>query len=503
MKAWLGRHPVLGVWLLLAVVTTLPYVLAPLQAPPGQAFQGFFFFIDDHYLYLSYAQQAEDGHFMFENKLVSQPHRPSLVNLEWWLVGRLSRLMGRQPFAAYRVFGVLAALMFLVAADRWLRRAGLPVTRRLQALLLVSLGGSFGGLLYAAGLLPPRRALDMATGLFPAAGLLANAHFVAGTALLLLALEGLQGGSGRGRARGLVLGTLLALVRPYDFVLLVVVRALGIALTRSPAAWIRESLPLLGFLPVVAFNYWAFYMNPAFAFYAQAPYAFPGLGDLALALAPAALLAALARPAPATDDTARSARRHLLAWLAVGALTIALRPVHFSLQFLVGLGVPLLIFAALGLARLRPAAGWLALAAVGTTPLVALATVLQPLPYWYTARERIGAAYALRRLCSRDELVMAPADIGLFVGGLTACKPWVSHVSHPRYADRVAQAVDFYGAMTPPARAAFLDHERIRHVVLPGDDGEAPVGWLGEETPFRREAVVDAEGRRIAVYGLP
>jgi len=500
MNAWLGRHPVLVAWLLLATATTLPYLLAPLQAPSGQAFQGFFFFVDDHYLYLSYVQQAEDGAFLFENKLVSQPHRPSLVNLEWWLVGRLSRLLGRDPFAAYRIFAVLAALLFLVAVDRWLRRAGLPDARRLPALLLVSLGGSFGGLAYAAGMLPPRRALDMATGLFPAAGLLANPHFIAGSALLLLALDAFEQAGARLRARAILLGSALALVRPYDFVLLVVIRALGIAFTRPGGRWIREALPLAGLLPVTAFNYWAFYRNPAFSFYAQAPYAFPRWQDLGLALAPAGLAAALVLRAPAASDSAREARRHLAAWLAVGALIAVLQPVHFSLQFLVGFGVPLLVFAALGLARQPQAVQWAAVALLGTTPVVALTTVMQPLPHWFTPRERLEAAYALRPLCARDELVLAPADIGLFLGGLSACKPWVSHVSHPQYAERLVRTSDFYERRPPEDRAAFLDRERIRHVVLPLDDGEIPRGWLGERTPFRRQAVVGGPGRPIAIY---
>jgi len=500
MKASLVQRPVLAVWLLVATATTLPYVVAPLQAPPGQAFQGFFFFVDDHYLYLSYAQQAEDGAFLFRNKLVAEPHRASLVNLEWWLVGRLSRILGRNPFAAYRVVGALLALVFLIAVHRWLRLAGLPRARRLWALLLVCLGGSFGGLLYATGLLEPRRALDMATGLFPALGLLANPHFTAGTALLLLALEAFLRGDARGNLTGILLGSALALVRPYDVVLLILVRGLGIVFSRPASAWFREALPMAGLLPVIAFDYWAFYMNPAFAFYARAPYAFPRLEDLALALGPAVLAAALAFAAPPADRGAVTARRHLIAWLVVGALVVVLRPVHFSLQFLVGIGAPLLILASLGLARFRPAVLWTSLVVLGTTPIFTLAILLQPLPHWYTAEARLLAATALQPLCAPDDLVLAPPDIGLFVGGLSACKPWVSHPSHPDHPARVAATEAFYGRLAPASRAALLDRERIRHVVLPQDAGEIPEGWLGVGTPFRRSAAVGAPGRRIALY---
>ena len=257
---------------------------------------------------------------------------------------------------------------------------------------------------------------------------------------------------------------------------------------------------MAGLLPVIAFNYWAFYMNPAFAFYARAPYAFPRLEDLALAIGPAGLAAWLALRSPASDASAGEARRHLLGWLIIGAVVSVLRPVHFSLQFLVGIGAPLLILASVGLARLRPVARWGALLVLGTTPLVTLATVLRPLPHWFTAEERLAAAYALRPLCAPGEMALVPPDIGLFAGGLSACKPWVSHPSHPDYAARVVATSAFYADQPAAERAALLDSGHIRHVVLPQDVGEVPESWLGASTPFRRSAVVGPKGRAIAIY---
>jgi hypothetical protein len=496
----LQLRPVLLAWLFLSLGFTAPYAKAWLLPPPGQSFQGAFFFVDDHFLYLSYAQQAEDGAFFFHNKLVSEDHAPGLVNLEWWAVGRISALLGRRPFLAYRMFAWLAALLLLGGVDAWLRRCGLPATHRLPALLLVAVGGSFGGLLYLAGALPVRRALDMATGIFPAVGLLANPHFTAGTALLLWALLGLASASWRSRAAGLALGSVLGLVRPYDFVLLALVRVGAVTLTRPWRAWLREALPLAGLLPVVAFSYWAYYRNPAFAFYAQAPYAFPDGFALLLALAPAAAVATFALGRPALDAGQRDARAHLLAWLAVVGLVIVLRPVPFSLQFLAGTGVPLLAFGALGLAARRPAATWMAAGALGTTTVVALTLVLLPLPYWFTAAERVDATEALRPLCRPGDLAFAPPDIGLRVGGLTACRPWASHMSHPEFPSRSRAVADFYDAMAPADRRALLDRACIRLLVLPGDAGTDASAWLGSESAFRRAALVGSPPRAVSLY---
>jgi hypothetical protein len=73
-------------WLLLSTITLAPYLRAWLFPPPGTAFLGFFYYVDDQYNYLSYVEQAERGAFLFENKLVLEPHAPFLINLEWWLL---------------------------------------------------------------------------------------------------------------------------------------------------------------------------------------------------------------------------------------------------------------------------------------------------------------------------------------------------------------------------------------------------------------------------------
>ena len=132
-------------WLLLTAWTSALYLRAGLGPPPGRVFAGTFHWIDDFYNYLSYVQQAEDGAFLFRNKLLPPAAtRPELVNLEWWVVGRVSRLLGHQPLLAYRLFALAAALGLVAGVERWLRRVGVPDTHRLSALFLVLLGEASG-----------------------------------------------------------------------------------------------------------------------------------------------------------------------------------------------------------------------------------------------------------------------------------------------------------------------------------------------------------------------
>lgn len=496
-----GIRPVILAWAFVAALTGLPYVRAALDPPPGKTFLGFFFFVDDSYHYLSFVQQAEDGAFLFRNKLVLEDHAPALVNLEWWLVGRLSKALGARPVLAYRLFGLGVALGFLAAADLWLRRSGLPDTHRVPALVMVSTGAGLGGLLFLRAGRPLSHCTDLTTGVFPLVGLLGNSHFVAGTALLLWSLWAFLEARGfRGHLRAALLGSTLGLVRPYDMVLLMAIRTATVVAKEPVSAWGRRLLPLLSLLPVVAYNGWVFYRNPAFSFFTKAPYLFPTHADLVWALGPPGLVALAALALDAPNPLARAFRNHLLAWLLMGLLVVAIRPVHFSLQFLVGLGFPLLAFAALGLVRLAPIATLATAGALSSTAMVALAMVLGPNPRWYPPAERLDAALALRATCRLGDLALSPPDIGLYISGLTRCRAYVSHAIAPEYFTRDANARAFYEGMAAPARSSLLDRECIAHVVLPGDPGPTPGAWLGDTTLYRRTALVGAAPSQVSIY---
>jgi hypothetical protein len=460
-----GRNlrPVAIAWLLLAIVTSAPYVRAALAPPEDRTFAGFFWFLDDSYNYLSYVQQAEAGRLLLENKLVLAPHAPALVNLEWLAVGFLSAALGHSPLLAYRIFGIGAAFLFLWGVDYWLRRCGLPDRHRLAGLLLVATGGGLGGLASTATSLSATDALDLSTGLFPAVELLMSPHFVAATALALWTLAALVE---ERAALALSLGSVLALTRPYDLVMVVLIHTTAVVVGAPPRTWPRRLLVLAGYLPAAAYNYWLFYVNPAFTtFHAVNELVFPPWYAFAVALLPPVLLAAAGfRSVP--DGETRPYRLHLLAWIAIAFVIVVAPPVHFALQFLVGLGVPILALAALGLARFRHG---LAAAAIGmaSTAVVALAMSLRPDPHWYAPRDALAIASALAPSCRPGDLALTAGATGLYVGGRTPCRAFTSHANEPGHAKRVEAVRWFYGPASPAQRAAFLDSQCVRFILLP------------------------------------
>jgi hypothetical protein len=193
----------------------------------------------------------------------------------------------------------------------------------------------------------------------------------------------------------------------------------------------------------------------------------------------------------------------LLVWAFCGALVIAIRPVHFSLQFLVGFGLPLLALGALGLSRFPPAATLVAAGLMASTAAVALDLVRTPNPYWFVPAVRLQAALALRESCRSGDLLLAPRDIGLYAAGLTACKAYVSHPIAPDFEAREADVRAFIDQARPEERAAFLDRRCITDVALPGPDTDAPERAFGAGTAFRKVGLVGTEPGAIGLFARP
>jgi hypothetical protein len=471
-----GARPVVLVFLLLAAVSVSLAARAWLLPPKGTVFVGTFYYVDDFYNYLSYVEQAERGALVFRNKLADPAGAPSLVNLEWLAVGWLSALLGGSPLVAYRVFGLGALAALVLGVDGWLARCGLEAARRPAGLLLVFTGGGLGGALLALGRLPGERALDVRLGAFPFVEAIANPHFLAGTALLLSAL----GAFAAGRAwLGAGLGTALGLVRPYDAGLLAGVEGLAVVLTTPAREWPRRLRPVASLGLVLGYNAWL--LGGRDARQIVAPYAAsaPSPGDFAVALGPAAVLALSALRLRGEEGGGH--RLRLALWASLAVAIVLLRPVSFSQQFVVGVGVPLLCLAALGLARLGPRALGAAVPLMASTAAVVTWLCTLPSPTWHVPADRWRVAPALRSTCRPGDVLLSPPDIGLYVGGLTPCWPWVSHAAAPAFAERAEAVRRFYGA-TPADRAALLERAGAAHVVLPAPP---PAGWLPEGTPYR------------------
>ena len=467
--------------LVLAVVTTVPYLAAARRPPGGAVFTGTFFYQDDYYQYLSFVEQASRGKLVFVNKFDVRPQRPVVVNVEWWLGGVLAAVLG-SPVAGFQALRLLAIAALVAAAARLLSTAGLAGPRLAGALALFATAGGLGWLRLLAGT-PGWRVPDILLGLYPFHQSLMNTHFVAGTALLLWTVVlYLEYRAGQCRAWWWVAaGTALGFSRPYELVVFVLVAGALIAvdLARRQIGWkdaVRAALRLAWLAPVFLY-YAALMLGPAGVegwTGVRSGDLSPPLAEFALALAPATALAILFwRRAPPASGPVRDA---LAALAGVVALIVAAYPSPMAKQFAPSLGPAVVLLAAL----LTPAR-WLAPAVLALAPTSAfmLWRVFNPYPAWFAPRDEIAAVEHLEEACRTGDVALAPSDLSLRIAGLTPCSVALGHrCLTPDWPNAVEAGRRFYDPATPaPWRAAYVRKVRARFVFLP----PGAASWLGED----------------------
>jgi len=497
--AWYPSRAAVAVGLLAASLFPLIAWRAMVRAPPGQVFAGSVSSQEDVCNYLGYAQQISEGSLLFRNKLTSLEHKPALFNLEWTAVGVVSWALGNRPFLAFRIIGVLATLLFAALVEAWLLDCGLARRRRLAALLLVFTGGGLGGLALTSGLTAVLRPYDLLAGFYPFLMVITNPHFVIGTTLVLAALRQLA----RGRVGwGVALCATLALVRPYDCVLVVAVDAAVVVLSSRPRGWLRRLAPWGWLAPVLAYNAWLFLFNRAYAAfsYGSASRALnfaPSLAETALALGPAALLAVTSFARPAADH---SPRLYLALWAITAAAVVFIHPVSFSLQIGVGMGVPLLVLGAVGLARMpRGVLETMTLLLSGSLLVLLSAFWLAPPGLYVPETSRRLAAGQLHDACRPGQRLLAPRDLGLLAEVYTSCSLYLPYSLVPEYAERQRDLDGFYGDWSSARRSDLLERACIDHVVLPRSGDETVAALLGPDAPFLWRGSVSGTGPALQV----
>jgi hypothetical protein len=210
-------------------------------------------------------------------------------------------------------------------------------------------------------------------------------------------------------------------------VLLGAVRLAAIAATEPVRRWVRAALPLLGLLPVLAYDVYVFFGSDQFASFRRGG-AFPPRLDFVPALGPAAALAVASLRRPVADS-ATAARAHLWAWAAVAAAVAVSARGDFALQFLVGAGLPVLVLGAAALSSVRPRWTVLAAIALSTSAIVATRVALAEDPNWFVPRERLATGLALRELCRPGD-PCSRRRIGLYA---SACRPATQSSPTPRH----------------------------------------------------------------------
>ncbi len=277
----------LGWGAVVMAATTLPYLLVAAIAPPGATFCGFMWNPDDQCVYLSWMEQARQGHFFFRNLFTGDAQRGLYTSFYFWLLGAVAGLFHLSNPIVYHAGRVLFGIVTLALSYRL--AAFLTDDPRVRR-------WSFGFAALSAGLgwLPffwnqkvggPVDVWQPEAILFTS--LYANGLFCVSLALMLgivcLLLAAEESGKTRDALGAGALGFLLANVHGYDVITLSAVWAAyllasGIRARRLPARALRmAALAALIALPSVLYQLYFFLYEPVFQKRVAVPTTSPAL----------------------------------------------------------------------------------------------------------------------------------------------------------------------------------------------------------------------------------
>ena len=278
------RREALGWGLLLALVTSLPYLLGYVASPAEKYFLGFVLNPADQNTYFMWMSQVASGELLLHNLYTSIPHEGVILNLVFLVAGWTGKLLGSLD-VAYQLLRLVAVVV--LAWSVWLFVATFTASRERRRWLFLTVvfgagigwvwnlyrlwNGDFGGLVTDTELLSRPLDLWVPEG-YVFYSMLVMPHFSLAIALLLLTVRYAAIGLADDRlGKTAIAGLLcfaLSFVHPYD-VLIALGLAGGVATLYSlrqrsinPSVWRHIGLLLLLGSGPVLYNYWILNNNP-------------------------------------------------------------------------------------------------------------------------------------------------------------------------------------------------------------------------------------------------
>jgi len=232
----------------LAVITTLPYIVAEMRAPTGSVFTGVLSAYDDTFTYFAWMRQGADGHLMMCDLFTSEKQSCVFFLPLWSFLGIVSRVSGLSIPLTFHLARLFSALVLLVVVRTV---AGLVIrsrTRLQYSLWMYAFSGGLGWIVFLLSNRSHVLAADTTTGStdlnLPEAiafrSVFGQVHFTVGVILIACAVKLYFDGLSRQRiSRAMLAGALvsiLAVVHPY-MVIVVGAVVLVVSLARP---WLRD-----------------------------------------------------------------------------------------------------------------------------------------------------------------------------------------------------------------------------------------------------------------------
>lgn len=459
--------------ILLLIVITLPFIIAYGLAGPDKLFMGMLINPIDGLSYLAKMQQGVDGSWLFHLPSTPDAHAGVFLFTFYLSLGHLASLLNLPPITIFHVMRIIGAMMMFFALYRFVADWTSSVEQRRITWSLAVLGSGFGWLAIAFGHVSPDVLLIPEA--FPLQAAYANPHFPWAIAAALVAahvlvvkclMEDDVYPAPDIETLGLVAATVL-LATTSPFILLPI--GIGFGAMLIWLMWQRRELPLRELawgsvvlifgLPFIIYGFVATSAqnNPIFATWmAQNATPSPTIWDYLIAFAPLLLMAGIA--IASLRRVFQSGDVFLLGWLVSGIILLYI-PINLQRRFVMGLIVPLSIYAGRGLWRViapkfgrrRGLAVALSFALFMPTTIVA---IVAPLVNGLNLAESDGGLYFVNNSeieafqwlgrHAHDSLVLASPNVGALLPVYGVRVVYGHPYETVRADERAEEVLDFY-----------------------------------------------------------
>lgn len=223
---------------LMVLLAFIPWLLSSSFAPAGSTVLGYTYNTDDQMVYAAWMTQAKDGNWLLENRFTTDPQPGMTVHVYFWALGQLSKAVG--VLAAEQIARAAFTFLFVLALSRLVLRLKLDIFTSKLAIVLGTLGGGIGFLVwhdFGRELVRPSAQLlaPLLSGLQPVdvwqtegfvfPSMLTTSLFMASLCLVLVAMvSALESREGwKGVPAGAMAVGLLMNIHSYDILLLALV----------------------------------------------------------------------------------------------------------------------------------------------------------------------------------------------------------------------------------------------------------------------------------------
>ncbi|MFQ5942363.1 MAG: hypothetical protein ACE5JF_02300 [Anaerolineales bacterium] len=137
--------------LVLALVTSLPYVLAAISSAPDWGFTGFLFAVEDGNSYIAKMLSGFEGAWLFRSPYSTAEQSGVLAFLPYLVLGKASDGSHAQLVALYHLFRVLVIPVLVIALYRFSALFIQNVALRRWTVIIATVGGGLGWLMMLLG----------------------------------------------------------------------------------------------------------------------------------------------------------------------------------------------------------------------------------------------------------------------------------------------------------------------------------------------------------------